>query len=474
MKRSVILLFCLIIAIISLLFYQWTVYKDQKLPFQSTERDQKFSMEILASHEGDRLEIKQKINNVKKGIYRLERPEGAMNMSCESLYKSEECSINNNELTVMDDMESFVFTFSILIDMQDNGAMLPKWAVYFQNKDNQYLNGQIKLFLIEKNSKITWAAGAKLLLSGKKENVRYFSWEKDHDISFPLYLTKNKPTILYGIERLNKNDYLDISKLLEIQPVFSPLTLVQIDHPQKRLIEEGLVVISSSESKSEVKESLVAASIYDQITLINRNNKWLAPIFTSSLLHIEPPTEKEKKMVEDLSEVLQYKEKQAFFDWLYLPRSIQLEAKDFDEELGEIIGKKTQFFSSNYKSKAFVPLYFIDDRLIEIDGKLLNGEMVSIIQNRELYLPLTKIVENLGYDVTALSNNQTILLEYNGNNWRIFLNEKFFIYNEEEYGLTKEPIQLINGIPYMSKQWFEEFLHFDIVEGDHYIKVSTN
>lgn len=465
---GVLVLFAFVIA--GLVGYQWFVYqRGETAEAKVQSKPLKYEISILHNQNG--LQVEQKIRNIEQQQFLVQLPEGASDVSC--FYDSKnECnwtdSKKGKQLNVQG-APQVTFRYKLPLHSNEREHWFEKWFVQFLNNELKPFSADMSVTVSEELNKSTvWAAGAVNKADVKREYLRYFAWEKSNTTRLPLYMTKEplaKSSKDKVTEYASVNLPLNLShKWTENLPEQTGLTIIATAKGKEHLAPL-LAVLPAGLSQQKMEEKLAYTYFLEAKRPSNDGILWMWKVFPSLAFGEQRAGGKAGEMAAELLKELTKDEKQAFSQWLYTKSTEKISVKELDQALSRVTGKETYFFSDNAEqSEPLAPLYFIEDKDVFFNEKMISQNWRPIHQRGGMYLPLFDVVQAAGFTATELKGEETYLVQKGGNTWRLFLNENYFIFNQEDYGLTSKPLQKVNGKVYMSEKWFEELLQIEIIK----------
>ncbi|WLR52224.1 stalk domain-containing protein [Bacillus tianshenii] len=467
---GVLLLFTFLIA--GLVGYQWIVYqrgesaeaKEQTIPLR-------YELSILHNKSG--LKVEQTIRNIEQQQFLVQLPEGISDVSCSYDSKSE-CDWTDSDKGKRLNVQGapkVTFTYTLPLAPGAVNQWFEKWYVQFLNNELKPYVADMSVTVSEELNKSTvWAAGAVNKADVKRDYLRFYAWEKENATEFPLYMSNEQ------LAKSSKGKVLTYTspnaafhangKWVENLPEQTGLTLVTTTQSTTHL-SPLLAVLPAETAQMDADEKMAYAYFLEAKRPSNEGIRWIWDAFPSLAFNKNVADGKAREMVEELLGQLNKQEKKAFAQWLYAKSSEKVSVKDLDEALSHVTEKETKFFSSNAEAtEPLQPLYFVEERDVYYKGKKISQNWKPIYQKGGLYLPLVDVVEKAGFEVTELEGEDTYIVQKGGNTWRLFLKESYFIFNQEDYGLTSKPLEKVNGRVYMSEKWFEQLLRVEIIKRD--------
>ncbi|OEH93931.1 stalk domain-containing protein [Bacillus solimangrovi] len=478
LKRIFGMLILFVFIITGLVGYQWLSYQRGESAVVRMQTSP-LNYEIKVTHQAGRLKVEQNVQNIQQQQFYVQIPKGSSDVLCEfdSKSKCEWIGDPKSKQLNVEGAPKVTLTYELSLNEEDTSRWLEDWYIKFLDEELQPYAANMSVTVSEEtNTAIAWAAGALNLADVKREYLRYFAWEKQNTTSFPLYMSEEPLAKLSNDKVLS---YLSESATYNLNnswfenlPDYSGLTVVSTTKSNVKLAPL-LVVLPVEINQTDADEEIALAYILDSKRPSTEDITWIWKVFPPLVNQQITVDGKVGQMVEQLQTQLNEEELERFIIWLFEKETELVTLQDLDDALSYVTGRQTQFFSINGEISApLEPLYFVDERDVYFGGKQINQNWHAVYQRGKMYLPLVQVVKAVGFEVTEFEGEETFLVRKGGNTWRLFLNESFFIYNQEDYGLTSKPLEKINGHVYISEKWFEEILRLEIVKRDEGINIQ--
>ncbi len=468
LRRSYLVIFPMLILSTLLLTYQWSmyVYGDQTTNTSTGTPD----MHIQVNHTNEKLSVTQKITNLQAGTYTFFIPSNAKEIKCEN-GAGEPCLTQEKEVTVSEDQQ---IRWSYQLQYKKDEKVYSDWYIKLQ-KNNRTLPMNMNVEVIEKHEPFwKWAAPAKLEADIEKDYIRYYRWTSDQAEALPLLHMSEGPYQLHqedGLYIYSKNSLGDnYKKLLQKwrnSPFEGPFIVIVNPDLQETIGERHIIVPDLNQEtiqKYWLEQSLQSS--------YNTQNTWLVTMLTHYFYNISPQDKKTNKMVNALSTNLSKKQKQEFLQ-LALEAETDNLAKDLDRDLQKIYEKPTPFFDLNQnRNEPFVPLYFIENKTITVEGKKVDVAWKPILYNQHRYYPLAGISSLFEFELVALPSESLYIMRKNGESWRFSLNKKTFVHNQENFGVVTDVLEKVQGEVFIREKYIEELLGIRASEGSYSIDLK--
>ena len=144
-----------------------------------------------------------------------------------------------------------------------------------------------------------------------------------------------------------------------------------------------------------------------------------------------------------------------------------------DKVLGSIKGLNTTFFTVNRNElDPLHPLYFIDPRDVVINET--TSENIQVIyRGKDILFPLVTTMNELGFVVEA-TDGAEVKLSKETNRYTFYINEPFFLYNEERFGLLGQSFVVENEVIYIKHQALQSIFNVIVEEDEHKITLEIS
>lgn len=471
-RISFTLLIVLSSVIGGLLFWQWNVYSEDHSKANAEQIEnvtQQFSVKTVKEN---LLEVSQIFNGLKANKeYRVEVPEVLSDWTCLKEDGNPCDSSDENPHSFLADNHKIKLSFQIDLGKEESTVLLNQWSATLS--DATILNTSIEVIDLNKREG-SWVAGLPLKSHRELELIDYYYFEGKGDRSSlywqptPLVYGKGEPNIdFFSAEKMNPTSYK--FEFLEKLPNFSGLSIIMTEHISE-MNGIGLMIVNPAINKELLERKMVYNFLLGKAKNMPLEERWLIDVLTSLLMGQESHVSKGNELLAELKKNHSEGELSQLLEQVFMENTITPEK--LDELLGSLVGKKTHFFTLNKSEETkLIPLYYSDVRRIFIQDKLHEKlEVVRVEGDR--FVPFIDTFTALGYDVKALEDQETILLNRENNSYRFYVSHNIFIYNEENYGLLENPLRLINGKVYIEIGWLRTIFKLGVSETTEEIKLS--
>lgn len=468
-KQIAIMVFTLITAIISIIGLQWYIFSLHQTEAPN-ESSVKISEEVILRYDGMRFQVEQSIFGLNRNEqYDIRLPDHARNVQCKGSDETDCFSKQNLQPSSihLENVEHVKLLFDYAVE---KNKLLDEWNAQITARSERVIPESIAVSIVmDKGVPGQWISQA-VPEEMSKEYVKTLSWRKEVTSVIPLYLTEDpirtsqlgtNIQVTYD-ETIPANQVNQLHQMLKHLPINKPIKIVFTKRAETK-IGDGFAVVNVKDAN---KLDIIASITYlrDQLA-IDMEEEWLYEPFASILVKKPVGTGKAKELSSQLLDVLSEQEQKLFIDELMNNKKSSFKLQEIDRMISKATGKGTTFFSNldgqNGNEMMFV---LTDNRPIFINEVKYHSEWSPLYFKERLYLPVVEVLKPLGYEVKPLSTEETLLIKKGQSSWRIYSNKDYFVHNEDQYGLFREPVKTIRGRIYLSEDWFEDVLKIDVVK----------
>jgi len=467
LRKASLVIFPMLMLSTLLLTYQWSmyVYGDQTTRTSSETPE----VQIQLTHSNDSISVTQTVKHLKEGTYPFIIPSNADEVQCEN-EEGKPCLVQNQEITISKNQQ---IHWQYQLSSNKDDKVYSDWYIKLQ-RNNKAIETSMNVEVIEKNDPFwQWMAPANLHADIQKEYIHYYRWSSASSSSFPLLhmsmdsyeMYKEDDLYIYGKGSLG-DKYQKLINAWKRSPLEGPFIIIVNEDLQETVGKRHMIL-------SEVDEGAISMYWLSQSLHSNYNVKqdWLISMLTHYFYDIPIQDEKSEKMIKDLSKQLSMSQKQQFLQEINEAESTQLPV-ELDQDLQRVIGKPTAYFKQNKrKSDPYVPLYFIENKLLKVGGEEADIAWQPILYQRERYYPLAGIASLFEFELVALPSESLYILRKDGESWRFSLNKKTFVHNEENFGVVSDVLIEIQGEVFIKEKYIEELLGIRADEGSYSINL---
>ncbi|MGM0827063.1 MAG: hypothetical protein ACQEU4_02460 [Bacillota bacterium] len=440
----------------SILFFQWMGFTTESAEESGAVKvNQSYSI----THEENTFFVTQTIHflsTIPKQITIL-WPSDARDFSCVN-DRGDKCLMKENgefQLSnLYKDLKEITITYSFDQPTKTEGMLVKDWHPALSCIET--LNTDIHI--TEKSLRTgKWVAGYKSASHKKKNYIDYYS-----------FIGRGEPSALYWtgdplMEKASSTvrmlyDRSVIKEAETVQPgSFEGFVTVIITDKIEHYVSPYLIVRNTAEK--ELLNELKGSLLYQQYFSTDED-AWLKEFIVSILLKKQPNTSKSAWAYKEVVEGLSSSQLDTFKRRMEEDKTKSVDATKLDVILGKVTGFDSTFFTESVKGKENVPMILKSNNPVLINKITHNLSYISYKQKELIQFP--KAVKALGLDIKEIKPN-VFFTSLNGNTFRFYVNEDYFIYNEENYGLLTNPIQTVGGSIYMDVQWFEKLFKVEVM-----------
>jgi len=457
MKR-ILFTFGLLMILISssILFFQWMGFTTESAEESGAVKvNQSYSI----THEENTFFVTQTIHflsTIPKQIT-IQWPSDAKDFSCVNDRGDKCLTKENGEFQLSNlykDLKEITITYSFEQLTKTEGMLVKDWHPALSSIET--LNTDIHI--TEKSLRTgKWVAGYKSASHKKKNYIDYYS-----------FIGRGEPSALYWtgnplMEKASSTvrmlyDRPDIKEAEAVQPgSFEGFVTVIITDKIQHYVSPYLIVRNTADK--ELLNELKGSLLYQQYFSTDEE-AWLKEFIVSILLGKQPHTSKSAWAYKEVMEGLTSSQLDAFKRRLEEDKTKTVDATKLDMMLGKVTGFDSTFFTESVNGKENVPMILKSNNPVLLNKNSHNLSYILYKQKELIQFP--QAVSALGLDIQEIKPN-VFFTSLNGNTFRFYVNEDYFIYNEENYGLLTNPIQTVGGSIYMDVHWFEKLFKVEVM-----------
>ncbi|TMU87897.1 hypothetical protein FGG79_07245 [Bacillus sp. BHET2] len=452
MKRFLFtFIFSMVLISSSILIFQWMGFSTESAEESGTvEVNQSYSV----THKADRFLITQTVRFLSTVPERMtiEWPEGAEGYAC-SNNKGVDCLSKENGkfllINVNNDSKEIIITYSLKQPPKSDVMLVKDWYPVLSS----VATVQTDIQLTEKSFRNgKWIAGYQSSSHKKLDYIDYYFFDG-----------KGEPSdLVWTIDEWNEKEtstgrvYSDgagldgIQEQLEGLGTFKGFLTVIISNKIKPHHSPHLIVLN--EITGETRGDLMRSLLYQSYSSKDEDD-WMKEFIAAILLKAPPYTSKSSWSYKEIVEGLSPPQLDKFRQRIDNERIQSVGAMKLDAIVESVTGFQTSFFTENDKGKENIPLVLITNKPIVFNKESVEFTYISYKQKEFIQFP--EAVKGLGIEIKELQPG-VFFASKNGNTFRFYVNEDYFIYNEENYGLLIKPVQTIGDSVYMDVHWFEK------------------
>jgi hypothetical protein len=440
----------------SILFFQWMGFTTESAEESGAVKvNQSYSI----THEENTFFVTQTIHflsTIPEQIT-IQWPSDARDFSCVNDRGDKCLTKENGEFQLSNlykNLKEITITYSFEQPTKTEGMLVKDWHPALSSIET--LNTDIHI--TEKSLRTgKWVAGYKSASHKKKNYIDYYS-----------FIGTGEPSTLYwtGDPLMEKSsstvrmlyDRTDMKEVEAVQPgSFEGFVTVIITDKIEHYVSPYLIVRNKADK--ELLNELKGSLLYQQY-FSNDDEAWLKEFIVSILLKKQPHTSKSAWAYKEVMEGLTSSQLDSFKRRLGEDKAKSVDATKLDMILGKVTGFDSTFFTESVKGKENVQMILKSNNPVLINKKTHNLSYISYKQRELIQFPQS--VKALGLDIKEIKPN-VFFTSLNGNTFRFYVNEDYFIYNEENYGLLTNPIQTVGGSIYMDVHWFEKLFKVEVM-----------
>ncbi|OXS63369.1 hypothetical protein B0G93_103197 [Bacillus sp. V-88] len=455
--------FLMILVSSGILFFQWMGFTTESAGESGiVEVSQSYSI----IHKGAKFEVTQTIyfpSGISSGPLLIKWPAGAEDFSCKDIEENNCLTKENGEFyvsTLNQDAQEITITYSLKQSTKADSVTLRNWYPVLSGVST--LKTDIEL--TEKSLRNgKWIAGYPSSNHKKLDYIDYYffsgrgepsdlvwtkeSWKESGSRAVKVLTEEGDPA---GFEKLDSLETADgfVTVLIteKIKPFKSPHLIVLND--------------AYGEEVKSIRQSLMYQNLSSR-----DEDAWLKELVVSILLNEPPNSAKPAWAYKQLKEGLSPSQ------WDDLGQKVRNQTVDrnmLDEAVSRVTGFKCSFFAESAKGNEHPLLILKASKPIMVNQKPIQLSYVSYQQKE--YVQFPEAVEAMGIEMKELQPG-VFFTSVEGNTLRFYMNEDYFIYNEENYGLLGKPVQTIGDTTYMDIHWFRKLFNAEVKNKENAIEI---
>ena len=449
LKKSVFLIFFLVVVSGAILFIQWVGYEKTSKAFHEAKVDQ----EIHIEHNEAGLFVKHTFTGLEAGEpLSVVMPATALKASCEK--KEGKCSFRGQSASIVPTGETLSIVYSMKMPSFRIAFVLSDWSVKLREAKAEHT---IIHFTEKKTREGMWFSSLSSPKVKKLDLIDYY-----------LFQGKGQPGALYW--QLKPLNYLETKgNLVVYGESESGLDRRQLDLIGEALVDRAaiiftdkhpsylsdrLMIVKDNRQLSGLTETFIKEEVLRDYRF-KEGEEWLTYLIVSYKLGRPTGSEKLKTMYNRLNEQLTAEERNEWKQLLFRLTKEPITAEQLDRTLSKLKGLDTDFFAENKnENRRFHPLVFYEARSIIVNGN--ETKIQAAIQDGQLFFPFSETLQALGYEVKKLTDGKSLLVRREYDTYRFYPDQNRFILNEERYGLYENALQIYDGRLYISQKWLQK------------------
>lgn len=460
--RTVILLFIMNLA---LLYMHYSQLADAK---GDSEEVLQYVQEIEVINRKDSLIVKQHFRKLDSRRHEIILPAEGKDFTC-FMESESSCSRINDNVTAFLEGDEDRQSISYEIPKSDSMVNRKLFKEPFASLKNAIPVSTVLHVTDETGIGGMWVSGLKLVGSKKMDMVDYSLFKGKGQIT-DLYWQHTELTIAYKGSNLSiLGQPVDEESAAQLNNDLMALNadhlIIAIDPKGKQLQTDRFII--TNQNLSVVANAVVEKGVRSQF-VISTAADLVANLITSILIDSPTGTESARNAFGELKENLTADQYEALRDLLSSQRGTTMDAARLDELIGEVSGFKTSFVQQNSDRK--YPFHFEDNRPAVINGEIQEDMRILVKDGKALY-PAKQVLSANGYTVS--SNERSIYIESEAENFRFSLRDSFYVLNEKKYTLREFPFELIGDDYYFEEDALRRLFHLSIQKNEDNISITS-
>ena len=462
-KATITLLIILIIFTSALLIWQWNHFSTEK---DSTIEIEQANQYLTVEAKGEELFITQNITGLSNDKeYQIIKPDSLFKWECKDVNGGYCQSNDESPDTFLASNGELNFLYKIPIHNQ-SAFLLTEWISSISHVEVV----QTTIDIIERERRgSTWVAGIPQIGFEELSLIDFYTFKGKS--SMPALYWQKVPTT-----KKNVNEFVHLfsNQTVVDESVLRTLKFVKFkDHTSIILTNDynsgsgnGIWIVSSMEQLKELEVQLVYSFFEDKFKSLASEERWILELLTAEMLDKPVSGLKCTKVQQELSSKLTEGERQSWLNKVLLEN--RLNFQKLDEALESVKGLKTTFFTINRNEHdSWNPLRFVDPRDVVIN-ETRNDNVHVIYSGKDILFPFVPTMKKLGF-LAKYSDGTEIQISKGRNHYKFYINEPFFLNNEEKFGLLGQPLVIENEVIYIKHQALQSIFNVIVEEDEHII-----
>lgn len=467
MKYAISFFGVLIASISVMLFFQYQVYSDK---LESGDGNFSYTQEIDITFRSGNLDIRHQFHNLPSGTINIQWPNLAVSPDC-FMDSANSCNRLSEDKTKFESGEGHSQALSYIIPLEGDLTSQQFLKDIFVNLSNGEATYSTVHISTDNDVKGSWVTGLPLIGEQSLSLVNYSMFSGAGGVH----------ELYWQVGDLTIQQPSDHFSFYSSSPLSSELTK-QLES-SKLLSDEHIAIVQAKNVSGQGErilflEDFSLDSILENIPLfqvaknyqLNENPRWLREVITSFLTDSTIGGDKAKKMVNTLTTNMSDDQLSNWVEKLKSLKGEKISSEILDKELSSIFDLHTKYFTMNEKTDGVYPLLFLDGREIYLNSeKMLDGDIVY--KDSMLFYPADAILRKLDFKTSVGKNGYYV--ENESNRYRFPQNYGFYVYNEQRYNTTSEPITIIAGTYYIEENWLQKLFNVEISKNDTTITLNS-
>ncbi|WP_064093820.1 hypothetical protein [Rossellomorea aquimaris] len=467
MKRFFLTMVLLMIMVSTcILFFQWNGYSTGSAE-ESTNTEVKQT--IALKHEGTRFFVTQELfftADIPSSIM-IKWPKEAEDFQC-SDEQGENCLTKENGQYELKPINNKNKTLKIKYSFEQQNVstylLLKEW--YPKLTSLKFIETHVKL--TEKSFRNgKWISSYKDVAHKKLDYIDYYAFSGE----------SQPPELIWTSERMNSLDYENVriistekmnSEKLNLHfEAMNGFVTVMINNAMEPFQSDRLLITNTNSNK-ELKDAVFWSLLQQDYS--DPTHMWLKEIAANILVNESNGSSKAKFGFQELKEGLTPAQLNQLKQFFIKRKGRAINVTQLDHEIGSITGFSSTFFLDNIEEEEREPLTLYSKKSIQFNEEIVQNVSYLLYKQKEL-ISFEESLDSLGLDVKKIEEN-VFFTSLDGNTFRFYINQDYFIYNEENYGLLMKPVQKVGNKVYMDLGWFEKLFKVDVLREDKVLNIK--
>ncbi len=468
MKFAISFFTALLIAAGALLFMQYQVYSDQDVP---TKDAYTYSQEIEITYRGGKLDIRHHFKNLPDDQVEIIWPATAIDRQC-FLESETSCSRLSEDKKVFKAGEKQAQSISYVIPVE-GGLTSPK---LLKNIFTLLQNGAVGFSTVhistDSATKGQWVTAVPMIGQQSLSLVNYTMFSGKGVVKDLFWQTG-------GVVLQKKTDGVSVytrkGLSAEVSAAIDDVARISDEHiaiiEGTSTLEGHRMLFLPTLTVETVQKQVIMAQMEQQYDFGN-SPLWIKHIVAMTISGETYGTPRALQVAETLNQLLDEEMKTDWKERIAQLKGQEISAQVLDEQLTEVLGTYTEYFSMNVDTEETYPFVVNDHRSVYVNGQLADNIDVLLHEGKILYTADT-LLQRLGYTTSIGENGY-----YVNSPTRVFRfpdnKHGFYVFNQRRYNIaTSFPLHIVGGDYYIEETWMQRLFLIELLKDDETIQMTT-
>lgn len=469
MKYAISFFGVLIASISVMLFFQYQVYSDK---LESGDGDFSYTQEIDITYRNGNLDVRHHFHNLPSGTINIQWPNLAVSPDC-FIDSANSCDRLSEDKTKFEAGDGHHQSLSYIIPLEGNLTTQQFLKDIFVNLSNGEATYSTVHISTDNHIKGSWVTGLPLIGQQSLTLVNYSMFSGTGGVNEIYWqigdMNVQQPSeqfSLYSSSPLSSNvvEELKSSKLLSDEHI-------AIVHGENFSRQQGERILFLKDlSVENVLQNILLFQVGKNYQL-DGSPQWLREVVASFLTGSTMGGVKAKEIVNTLTSNMSDTQLTNWVEKLKSLKGDKISSAILDKELSTIFDLHTKYFSMNENTEEVYPLLFHDRRKIYLNSELLaDGDLVY--KDGMLLYSADAVLKRIRFKTSVGKNGYYV--ENESKRYRFPQNYGFYVYNEQRYNTTSEPMTIIAGKHYIEEKWLQKLFDMEITKNNTTIMLNSD